>query len=91
VAMFVIIIFGKYETIKIFGGKNMLSNIGVPGFVFFFNIIFIIIGIFILYKVIFTAVREGINKSVVGQFIEKKYGVKEVNKSNLDRDSDHNE
>ncbi|WP_042221845.1 hypothetical protein [Oceanobacillus manasiensis] len=47
-----------------------------------------IIGLVILYFVIFTAVKDGINKSLVGQFLEKKYDVKEENKSFLDNDLD---
>lgn len=48
----------------------MISNIGAGGLVLFFNIIFLIVGLFILYLVISTAVKVGINKSVVGKFIE---------------------
>lgn len=40
-------------------------------------IIFYIIGLFILYMVIETAVRKGINSSVIGEFLEKKYGIKD--------------
>ncbi|MED3997993.1 hypothetical protein P4647_25775 [Peribacillus frigoritolerans] len=40
-------------------------------------IIFYIVGVFILYIVIETAVRRGINHSNIGQFLEKKYGMKE--------------
>jgi hypothetical protein len=64
----------------------MLSNIGVAGFVLLFNIVFLIVSIFILYLVILKAVKEGINKSVVGQFIEKNYEVK-ANKSDLDNEN----
>jgi hypothetical protein len=39
--------------------------------------------------VISTAVRVGINKSVVGKFIEKKYEFKEDKKSFLDNDLDN--
>ncbi|MBS8263759.1 hypothetical protein DYI25_04790 [Mesobacillus boroniphilus] len=67
----------------------MISNIGVSGFVLVFNIIFLIVGLFILYIVISTAVKEGINKSVVGHFIEKKYGDKGNEKSFLDSDLDN--
>jgi hypothetical protein len=48
-----------------------------------------IVGLFILYLVISTAVRDGINKSVIGKFIEEKYGVKENSKSILDNDLDN--
>jgi len=52
-------------------------------------ILFWIVGIFVLYIVISTAVKNGINKSDVGQFIERKYGVKEDEKSFLDSDLDN--
>ena len=35
-----------------------------------------IVGLFILYVVIFAAVRDGIDKSEVGQLIRTKYAVK---------------
>lgn len=54
-----------------------------------FSIILWIVVLFILYIVISTAVKDGINKSVVGQFIEKNYGVKEDKKSFLDSDLDN--
>ena len=54
------------------GGEIMISNIGAGGLVLFFNIIFLIVGLFFLYLVISTAVKVGINKSVVGKFLEKK-------------------
>ncbi|MFB6469088.1 hypothetical protein ACE38V_20355 [Cytobacillus sp. Hz8] len=54
-----------------------------------FSIILWIIGLFILYLVISTAVKDGINKSIVGQFIEKKYGVEEKKTSFLDKDLDN--
>lgn len=43
----------------------MLSNIGVPGLFLVVNILFIVC-LFILYIVVSKAVRDGINKSVVG-------------------------
>jgi hypothetical protein len=46
-------------------------------------------GLFILYIVIETAVRKGINSSILGQFLEKKYGLKEDKKSFLDDDLDN--
>jgi hypothetical protein len=67
----------------------MISNIGAGGIVLLFNIVFFVIGLFILYIVISTAVRVGINKSVVGKFIEKKYEFKEDKKSFLDSDLDN--
>ena len=36
-----------------------------------------IVGLFILYVVIFAAVRDGIDKSEVGKLIKTKYGVKD--------------
>ncbi|GAE26645.1 hypothetical protein JCM9140_2729 [Halalkalibacter wakoensis JCM 9140] len=54
------------------------------------SILLFIVGMFILSIVIETAVRRGINSSVVGQFLEKKYGVKEEKESFLDDDLDKN-
>ena len=54
-----------------------------------FSMVLWIVGLFILYIVISTAVKDGINKSDVGQFIESKYGVKEDKKSFLDSDFDN--
>jgi hypothetical protein len=56
---------------------------------FIYSIILLILGLFILYIVISTAVKDGINKSVVGQFIEKQSGVKDTKKSFLDSDFDN--
>lgn len=56
---------------------------------FLFSIILWIAGLFILYIVISAAVRDGINKSVAGQFIEAKYGSKKERDSFLDRDLDN--
>ncbi|MDF9759402.1 hypothetical protein OKW24_001175 [Peribacillus simplex] len=53
------------------------------------SIVFSIVGLFILYIVIETAVRKGINSSIIGQFLEKKYGIKEDEKSFLDDDLDN--
>ncbi|MGG0288718.1 hypothetical protein ABEY41_27305 [Peribacillus butanolivorans] len=52
-------------------------------------IVFTIVGLFILYIVIETAVRKGINSSIIGQFLEKKYEIKEDKKSFLDDDLDN--
>ncbi|GAQ17596.1 integral membrane sensor signal transduction histidine kinase [Oceanobacillus picturae] len=52
------------------------------------TIVLLIIGLVILYFVIYTAVKDGINKSLVGQFIEKNYDVKEEKNSFLDNDLD---
>ncbi|MFE4133828.1 hypothetical protein [Peribacillus sp. YIM B13482] len=51
-------------------------------------IVFYLVGLFILYIVIETAVRKGINSSIIGQFLEKKYGIKEDKKAFLDDDLD---
>lgn len=67
----------------------MLSNIGVPGFILVINIIILVVGLFILYIIVSKAVKDGINKSVVGQLIEKKYEVKENKRSFLDSDLDN--
>ncbi|QOR64814.1 hypothetical protein IM538_13205 [Cytobacillus suaedae] len=47
-----------------------------------------IVGLFFLYIVIETAVRRGINSSIIGHFLEKKYGIKGDKKSFLDDDLD---
>ncbi|WP_102275283.1 hypothetical protein [Cytobacillus massiliigabonensis] len=67
----------------------MLANIGVPSFVLMVNIILLIVGLLILFIVVSSAVKTGINKSEVGQFFEKKSGVEEKRKSFLDRDLDN--
>ncbi|REB07324.1 hypothetical protein DVB69_10815 [Sporosarcina sp. BI001-red] len=41
------------------------------------SILLWIIGLFILYVVIFTAVKDGIDKSQVGQLIRTNYGMKD--------------
>lgn len=51
-------------------------------------IILSVIGLFILYLVIYTAVKDGINKSLVGQFIEEKHEIEVNKKSFLDDDLD---
>ncbi|MBT2647607.1 hypothetical protein J7E52_12850 [Bacillus sp. ISL-34] len=53
------------------------------------SIFYGIVGLFILYIVIETAVRKGINSSIIGQFFEKKYGIKEDKKSFLEDDLDN--
>lgn len=54
-----------------------------------FTIFYGFVGLFILYIVIETAVRKGINSSIIGQFLESKYGIKEDKKSFLDNDLDN--
>ncbi|MCU6600279.1 hypothetical protein OCO53_07370 [Peribacillus frigoritolerans] len=53
------------------------------------SIILYIISLFILYIVIETAVRKGINSSIICQILEKKYGIIEDKKSFLDDDLDN--
>ncbi|MED4404007.1 hypothetical protein ABET41_14735 [Metabacillus fastidiosus] len=53
------------------------------------TIVFYIIGLFLLYVVIETGVRKGINTSIIGKFMEKEYGIKEDRKSFLDNDLDN--
>ncbi|KMM39306.1 hypothetical protein [Guptibacillus hwajinpoensis] len=52
-------------------------------------IVLYIVGIFILYVVIETAVRRGINSSIVGQSLEKQDGMDVNKKSFLDHDLDN--
>ncbi|WP_404454987.1 hypothetical protein [Oceanobacillus kapialis] len=55
------------------------------------SIVFYLIGLFILFIIIKAAVREGINSSIVGQYLEKKYGFKDFRKNKksfLDDDLD---
>lgn len=47
-----------------------------------------IFGLFILYVVIETAVRRGINSSAIGQFLEEKYEMEIEKKSILGEDLD---
>ncbi|MFD9627369.1 hypothetical protein [Peribacillus muralis] len=56
---------------------------------FIFSIILAIVGLFLLYIVIETAVRKGINKSIIGQLLEEKYEINEGKKSFLDNDLDN--
>ncbi|MFD1929579.1 hypothetical protein ACFSFY_16170 [Sporosarcina siberiensis] len=43
----------------------------------FGTILLWIVGLFVLYVVIFTAVKDGIDRSEVGKLIKMKYGVKD--------------
>lgn len=54
-------------------------------------IVLCVIGVFILYVVIETAVRRGINSSIVGQSLEKQDGMNVNKKSFLDHDLDNEE
>lgn len=51
-------------------------------------IIFIIIGLFVLYSLIELAVRRGIDTSMIGEHLKEKYGVNDEKKSFLDDDLD---
>jgi hypothetical protein len=65
----------------LFGGF-LVNNIIIP-------IVLYLVGLFILYIVIETAVRRGINSSIIGQFLEKKNGIKGDKKSFLEDDLDN--
>jgi hypothetical protein len=56
---------------------------------FIFSIFLWIVGLIILYLVISTAVKDGINKSVVGQYMNLNLGDKDGKKSFLNRDLDN--
>lgn len=60
----------------------MVESIGI-------FIILSIIWLLILFIVIESAVTRGINNSIVGQYLEKKNGVKENKKFFLDDDLDN--
>ncbi|WP_342542993.1 hypothetical protein MHH33_03730 [Paenisporosarcina sp. FSL H8-0542] len=53
------------------------------------SIAFFLVGVVIFMNVIEIAVRNGINRSVIGQFLEKENGIKENEKSFLDSDLDN--
>jgi hypothetical protein len=52
-------------------------------------IILYFVGLFFLFIVIETAVKRGINNSIIGDFLKKKYGIKDDKKSFLDDDLDN--
>lgn len=52
-------------------------------------IILCLIGLFVLYLVIYTAVKDGINKSLVGQYFERTQETKENKTSLLEGDGDN--
>ena len=54
------------------------------------SIVFFIIGLLILFAVIETAVRNGINSSIIGKYLESQSEIKEDKKSFLDDDLDNN-
>lgn len=56
---------------------------------FVLYIIFYIIGLFILFVIIETAVKRGINNSVIGDFLNKKQGIQGDKKSYFDDDLDN--
>jgi len=55
----------------------------------FGTIILWILGLLVLHFVIFTAVREGINKSVVGHYFNDKTGNKVDKKTFINKDLDN--
>ena len=55
----------------------------------FITIVIYIVSLFIFYIVIETAVRKGINSSIIGQALEKRLGITEEKKNSLfDNDLD---
>lgn len=58
-----------------------MESIGLSIFIF-------LVSLFIFYIVIETAVRRGINSSIIGRYLEEKYNIKEDKKSFLDDDLD---
>lgn len=56
----------------------------------FMSMIFWIVGLIVFYFVIMTAVKDGINKSVIGQYMEKEHQiVPPERQSFLDKDLDN--
>lgn len=54
----------------------------------FISIILYIVSLIIFYIIIETAVRKGIDSSVIGRYLEKKHGMKEDQKSFFSNDLD---
>lgn len=52
------------------------------------SILIYLVGLFILYIVIETAVRRGINSSIIGRYMEEKNDNREDKESFLDDDLD---
>jgi len=48
----------------------------------------LVIGLFIFYFVIYTAVKDGINKSVIGQYLENKHNFVDKQKPFIHNDLD---
>lgn len=46
-------------------------------FIIFISVIILIVFLFIFYIIVERAVREGINNSVIGRYLEEKHGIKE--------------
>ncbi|PYZ97506.1 hypothetical protein CR205_02610 [Alteribacter lacisalsi] len=57
----------------------------------FGNVILIILGLIVLYFIIESAVRNGINQSKIGRFLEEKHGMKEEKPSPISDDLDTDE
>lgn len=53
------------------------------------SIVLAIVGLLALYGIIEAAVRNGINSSIIGQFLEKKNEIEEDKKFFLDDDLDN--
>ena len=46
-------------------------------FIIFVSVIVLIVFLFIFYIIVERAVRDGINNSVIGRFLEEKHAIKE--------------
>lgn len=53
------------------------------------SIVLFVAGLIVLYYIIESAVKNGINKSFVGQFLDEKCGMKDNSKSFLNSDLDN--
>lgn len=53
------------------------------------SIVLFVAGLIVLYFIIESAVKNGINKSVIGQFLDENYGMKDNSKSFLNSDLDN--
>lgn len=50
---------------------------GLELFIIFISVIILIVFLFIFYIIVERAVREGINNSVIGRYLDEKHGIKE--------------
>ncbi|MCA1060155.1 hypothetical protein LCL96_14550 [Rossellomorea aquimaris] len=46
-------------------------------FIIFVSVIVLIVFLFIFYIIVERAVRDGINNSVIGRYLEEKHGIKD--------------